>query len=170
MSAARGAVALLVAALGITLPTAAARAEGPDGAVGAGPLVHDGEIGGAGFVDLWKPVAGPLHIGGALGLAAFPADNADDSTVFMPAGLSIALSWTGGSTGMDLRLRGGGWAGATNDGLRAGGWLAVGAYVEYAFDPNVALAAGVDGWFVLGDPQAIYVLPTLGLTWTLDRP
>lgn len=161
----RRAIPVAVAlALAAAAPARAA-AQDAGGAVTAHLLFAGEDWGGGGIADIWMPV-GPLWIGGALGAAAITSDADSRSRVLMPFGASVAWPIRSGSFGVELRARGGGWAGATHQGLAAGAWLALGLYFEYALGPDVALSAGLDAWMLAGHGDRFPVLPGIGIVWT----
>lgn len=130
------------------------------------PASNTSGYGAGALVDLWKPY-GPFRVGGVLGTAALSSKDASISRTFLPVGLSLAVVVPPRSFGFDLRVRGGAWAGAYGNGLAAGGWVAAGAYIEYAPDDDVAIAAGTDVWFLFGHGGAYVLAPGIGLVWTL---
>lgn len=146
----------------------------PAGAVTAHGLIGEKgadngqrSFGAGGLVDLWEPF-GAFRVGATLGLAALSSPDADTSRVFMPAGLSLAVAWRVRHFGIDVRVRGGPWGGALDQGLAAGAWVAGGAYIEYAPSEHVALAAGTDVWFLFGHGSTYVFAPGVGLVWTID--
>lgn len=173
MKSSRPAATLVAALLATTLfaPSSAQAEWRPSGAASATVLVRDGDrdIGGSVLVDFWHPV-GPLRVGGVLGVAALTSElTDDDGRAFAPLGLSLALVKHPEPVGISLRARGGLWAGAIPGTLAAGGWLTVGAHVEFALDPAVALSIGMDAWFLFGHGDTTLFAPTLSLVWNLDR-
>lgn len=122
------------------------------------------DLGGAALVDIWY-LDGALQAGAAMGIG-FLGGDPDASRVFAPAGASLAISAQPSPIGFSLRLRAGGWAGATDRGLRGGGWLAAGGHIEYALDPRVALSAGMDAWFLFGRGETTTAFaPGISLVW-----
>ncbi len=159
-----GALALAWAAAALAVTPARAEVR-PEGAVDAVGLVAADAFGGAATVDLWAP-AGPLRLGGVLGLGALTSGDDQRSRVLMPVGASVGLVFGGDRRPFfDLRLRAGAWAGATSQGLRVGGWLAGGAYFGYALGPNVSLGAGVSAWLLAGHGHIVAVAPGLTFAW-----
>src|SRR5690349_19409378 len=112
---------VLILAAALAVP-AAARAEDPSGAATASALIAGDDFGGAASIDLWMP-AGVFRLGGAIGLAALSSDVDDRSRVFLPFGASLGVQLRSGAVGGRALVRGGGWAGATNQGLAVGGWV-----------------------------------------------
>jgi hypothetical protein len=122
------------------------------------------DLGGAALCDLWF-TDGALRIGAALGLG-FVSGAADEDRLFTPVGASLAVGSSPRPVGFALRLRGGGWTGATNGGFAGGGWLAAGFYIEYALDPRLAIAAGMDAWFLFGHGDTTIFAPGISLVWS----
>jgi len=130
------------------------------------------DYGAGAIADLYFQT-GVLRVGGALGLAAVSSPDGLRSRVYMPLAASIsALLPLGASVGLDLRVRAGLWAGATDVGLEAdffgsaGGWLtfAIGAGASVTFGLDVLLQRAE-----LADSQhtlATYFAPGLGLVWS----
>jgi hypothetical protein len=162
----------LTATLWVTSRSARGEWE-PSGAITVHALIAGGGAGegltlGAGsLVDLWEPI-GPFRVGAAIGMAAMTSEDASRSRVLMPGGLSMAVVGRRRAFGFDLRLRGGAWGGAVETGLAAGAWVAVGAHIEYAPSLHVALAAGMDVWFLFGHGHMRVAAPGVGLVWTFD--
>jgi hypothetical protein len=124
----------------------------------------DPDFGGAALADLWF-TDGALRIGAALGLGFVSGEGVQDR-LFAPMGASLAVGSSPRPVGFALRLRGGGWTGATDGGFAGGGWLAAGFYIEYAFDPRLAIAAGMDAWFLFGHGDATIFAPGVSLVWS----
>lgn len=162
------ALRLAALTLGITLSIARTAVAEPGGAITGSFLVSEGEFGGAGLVDVWA-VLGPLRVGGAFGLGFMPSADDDRSRVIAPAGLSLGVQGVARRFVFEVRGRGGFWSGATNDGLRAGGWLAVGGHFGYELSPHVAITCGVDGWFLFGPAEAMVFAPGLGFSFSPSR-
>jgi hypothetical protein len=156
----RAALALVLA---LSIPSLA-RAEDPAGAVAASALIAGSDYGAAATADLWIPT-GVFRIGGALGLAAISSDDADRSRVFLPFGASLAVALRSGEIGGRFILRGGGWAGAINQGIAAGGWVSGAAYLDYWFSENVSIAIGLDVWGLLGHGDRVAFLPGISVAW-----
>jgi hypothetical protein len=131
--------------------------------------VRGGDVGAASVVDLWEPFGEWFKVGGAMGVAALPSDDAQESRTFLPAGLSLAFVVEPRPVGFDVRVRGGGWAGATNGGLSAGGWVATGGHLQFALDSRIALTLGAEGWFLFGHGNKQYLVPGAGLVWTVPQ-
>ena len=155
----------------------------PDGSLGAHVLVgpassNDGvsRIGGGLIVDLLHPfrvTLGPrsefaFKLGLGVGISGLSSENADANQMFTPAGLSLLVGYKSGGFGIAVNARLGLWAGATNMGLSAGGYVAAGARVEWWLDDTVGLTAGVEAWWLLGSADAFALAPTLALTWRLE--
>jgi hypothetical protein len=67
--------------------------------------------------------------------------------------------------GFHVFLRGGLWAGATNEGLRAGAWAAFGARFEIRLDDAIAIGVTFETWRLSGELARWMVLPGLSLVW-----
>jgi hypothetical protein len=124
------------------------------------------DLGGAALADLWF-TDGALRIGAATGIG-FVAGEESDSRLFSPIGASLAVGSKPRPGGFSLRLRAGGWTGATNGGFAAGGWLAAGFHIEYALDSRLAIAAGMDAWFLFGHGDMTLFAPGVSLVWSSD--
>jgi hypothetical protein len=152
-------------------PPVPARVEGRGAGALSGHVLlrnaKDPDLGGAALFDLWF-TDGALRIGAALGLA-FVAGEDDQDRLFAPLGASLAVGSKPRPVGFALRLRGGGWTGATNGGFAGGGWLAAGFYIEYALDPRLAIAAGMDAWFLFGHGDTTIFAPGVSLVWSGAR-
>jgi len=159
--------AVVVAAWLCVSGAGAARAQvRPSGAADAVFLAGEGVVGGALTVDLWAPVGALLRIGGVLGVGGLTSDDDARSRIFMPAGASVSLVIGAERRPFfELRVRGGLWGGATNQGLAASGWLAGGAYFGYALGPNVAIGAGVSAWWLAGHGGILAVAPGITASW-----
>jgi hypothetical protein len=129
--------------------------------------LRDSYPGPAILVDLWEPL-GPLLVGGAIGVAALTHPDADSTRSFMPLGVSLGVAIPMGRVFLAIRIRAGLWAGALNQGLFAGGWLAAAGCFEYALDDRVWVSAGLDAWYLMGRDSVLLYAPALGLSWQLD--
>lgn len=157
--------AFAAAVAALSAPAAEAQIR-PEGALDAQVLLAGNAWGGALTVDVWQPVVGPLRLGGVIGVGALTSDDDDRSRVLMPVGASVSLRFGDDRKPFaEIRLRGGAWGGATNQGLAVGGWLAGGGYVGYALGPNVALGAGISAWWLLGHGRIFAVAPGITLAW-----
>ncbi len=181
------AAAALLGLLGAPpLRTAAAQAR-PAGAVSAVALVGDersapdgrsatsgaerADYGAGAIVDLFHEV-GLLRVGGALGVAAVSSADGVRSRVYMPLAASVSLLLPlGGGVGLDLRGRLGAWAGATDAGLDADLFAALGAWLALPLGGRARLGLGVDVWFQRAELRPgergveSYVAPGLALVW-----
>lgn len=140
----------------------------PGGAITGSFLASEGEFGGAALVDV-VAVLGPFRVGGAWGLGVLPSPVADGSHVIAPGGLSLAARGVARGFIFEVRGRAGYWSGATNVGLRAGGWLAVGGHFGYELSRHVAITWGIDGWFLFGHAASMALSPGLGFTFSPVR-
>lgn len=181
----RGALLLslgLVAALGALAPRAAAQdVAAPSGALTGHFLVADGDLGGAVLLDVWAQLDW-ARVGGFVGAGAIPAERDDRNRVMMPFGISLAGNLaTGELVTLQLRVRLGGWAGATQSEKLAGGVFAGGgAYVGFSIGHGALVLIGADAWAVVSsdawrprmtpdDPISAstwVITPALGLAWT----
>lgn len=166
-SALRGG-ALALALVAVTTAGAARADWEPSGAVSGLFAVEPGaderRLGGNLLVDLWQDV-GVATFGLAMGVGATTSANDDVNRVFAPLGLSLGLSLRPRPVGGMLFARGGLWAGATNQGLAAGGWASFGGRLEVRLDDTVSLAATVEVWRLFGNLDRWMVLPGLSLVW-----
>lgn len=128
------------------------------------PTADERRLGGDLVVDLFERV-GPATFGLAIGVGASTSDNEDVNRVFAPLGLSIGVGVAPRPVGFHVFLRGGLWAGATNDGLRAGGWAAVGARFEIRLDDAIAVGVTFETWRLSGELERWMILPGLSLVW-----
>ena len=158
-------IAVVVSAL--FAPTARAQWE-PSGAItgllAIEPTADERRLGGDLVVDLFERV-GPASFGLAIGIGASTSDNEDVNRVFAPMGLSVGIGVAPRPVGFHVFLRGGLWAGATNEGLRAGGWAAFGARFEVRLDDAIALGVTFETWRLSGELSRWMVLPCLSLVW-----
>ena len=161
----RGWAALAVLCFSIAAPAAAEWR--PSGALTGAVLLRDSNPGPGVLVDLWEPV-GILRFGGAIGVGAVNHPEADFTRVLMPVGASLGLRLPMGRVQLALRLRGGIWAGALNEGLSAGGWFSASAGFEYALDDTLGLGVSFDAWYLTGRDSVLLYAPSLGLSWSLD--
>lgn len=128
------------------------------------PTADERRLGGDLVVDLFERV-GPASFGLAIGIGASTSDNEDVNRVFAPMGLSVGIGIAPRPVGFHVFLRGGLWAGATNEGLRAGGWAAFGARLEIRLDDAIALGVTFETWRLSGELSRWMVLPGLSLVW-----
>jgi hypothetical protein len=128
------------------------------------PTADERRLGGDLVVDLFERV-GPASFGLAIGIGASTSDNDDVNRVFAPLGLSVGVGVAPRPIGFHVFLRGGIWAGATNAGLRAGGWVALGARVELRLDDAIALGLTFETWRLAGQLERWMILPGLSLVW-----
>ncbi|MEM1418891.1 MAG: hypothetical protein AAGH15_28620, partial [Myxococcota bacterium] len=137
------------------------------------PAADELRFGGGLLVDLWQPI-GALRLGGAAGIAAIRSNNDDANDVFLPLGLSVALTTSDGEAPVAITgvARVGGWAGATNGGLDGGPWVGAGLQLDVRLDAGLHLSVGVDAWTLFDEGERrVFVLPGFGLSWnTAARP
>lgn len=156
-------IAFVVAALSclVTRPAAAELA----GGVNAGPTFGNDAAGGQVLVDL-LPYGRDLRLGGAVGLGAVTSSDDDRSRLFAPIAVAMGVTLDGPALRLDLRARVGAWAGATNDGLRAG--LYVGGHLGIGprLSRTTALLIGVEFAGLALERPAAFVSPVLVLSWT----
>lgn len=169
-SARRGSMAagLALAAVPLVLANAptSARADDLGGSVVGQLVVSDGDLGGAGTLDLWAPV-GPLRLGGFFGIGAIPSARDWHNRTFMPVGASASLAIDlGGGTFLSVLARGGLWGGATQEHkLTIGGLVGGGAYLDVGLGGGVTVGGGVEAWGFFGGGDTWAVLPGLRMTW-----
>lgn len=146
--------------------------------------------GAVAIADLWADF-GPLRVGGAMGVApvtsngaacpaGFTCDSATTlSRVILPIGASVALSLhTDSHVAVDVRLRGGVWAGATDFGLAMDAWGSLGLWLGYELGERATAYVGVDLWVVRAQTAqdeitpskkaydaSFFVAPGLSISW-----
>jgi hypothetical protein len=151
------------------LSGASARAEEPAFAlssglvVRAGPVGGETQLGGALLFDVWYP-RGPVRIGGTTGVIALFGQE-ERTRIFAPLLFSLAVETMGPKLGFSLRFRGGMWAGATDDGLKAGSMLGGGVFLHYRVEERISIALGVDTLFVFGHGDISLFVPSLSLVY-----
>jgi len=130
------------------------------------------DYGAGAIADLYFQT-GILRVGGALGLAAVSSPDGLRSRVYMPLAASIsALLPLGAGIGLDLRLRAGLWAGATDVGLEADFFGSAGGWLTFAIGAGASVTLGLDVLLQraeLADSRhtlATYFAPGLGLVWS----
>lgn len=132
-------------------------------AVRAGSIRGDSQLGGVLLFDVWY-ARGPLRLGGSTGITALFGDDEETRTL-APLLASIAIESLGPRLGFSMRFRGGLWAGATDDGLRAGPMLAGGLFLHYLVDPRISIAAGVDTLFLFSHGDTSLFVPSISLVF-----
>jgi hypothetical protein len=160
--------------LGSSLASTASAQPMPAGAISGHALftfsqregtdLTDQGYGGALIADVTLPID-VFRIGGSIGVAAATSDVDDASRVFMPIAISLGAVWRPSRLWLDVRGRAGFWAGATNQGLAAGPFLSIGAFVGYAFGATVAIGPAFDALFAFGHGDTIAVAPGISLIW-----
>jgi len=120
--------------------------------------------GGGVMADLTLPL-GEFRLGGALGAAVVRAEDDARSRVLMPLALSLGVLLRPEPVWIMAEARAGAWTGATNDGLRVGGFLSGGAYLGYALGPRIALSVGAEAWFLAGHGDVVAFVPGIRFSW-----
>jgi len=148
---------LRIAAIGCVLAAAPAisvspaRAEWrPSGAVTASLLVESGggrtsgpALGGALAADLWQTF-GALRLGLYAGLHAVSGSD-EQAFVFTPLALSGAIVLDARRISFEIRIRGGGFAGAVHElGFVGGVYLGSGVFLDIAISDRAAIGFGGD--------------------------
>jgi hypothetical protein len=169
-------------ALALAMPVrAAAQDFQPGGAITGHFLIADGDLGGAGMLDVWAPFDW-ARIGGFVGAAATPSERDAHNRIFMPIGVSFAahLSPTG-DLSVELRARLGLWGGATqSEKLTMGVFAGGGAYLGLDLGVGAVFQVGADVWGVIASdawrastapddvPSAStwVIAPGVGFSWT----
>lgn len=169
MRSSRFALVFLVA-LGASASTA--RADwSPDGSVAAQlhfELGDQGERGGTLVVDLWQRY-GLFRLGLAAGVGALTGggDAGESNRAFAPIGLSLGLAGMGEIVGGSVTLRGGPWGGATNDGLKGGVFMSLGASLDLRWGERLVVSFLADYWLIAGAGEVRSTLaPGIALRWT----
>ncbi|MCA9600785.1 MAG: hypothetical protein KC417_02100, partial [Myxococcales bacterium] len=126
-------------------------------------LYRPGSFGGTVIADLGARF-GVFSLGGGLGAAALSSDDAERSRAFMPLALSAGVA-LGETWRVRFRARGGLWAGAVNEGLRAGPFASAGAYLDVPLGPDAWFTVGTDGWLMAGGDTILLFAPGIGLAW-----
>lgn len=165
----------VLAALAITTaPTSLASAQQLSGAINAGVVMADFDVGtdvGAGtWLDLWAAFDW-FRIGGFAGAITIPSALDARDRFAAPIGVSMAAVANLGDYDLELRARGGMWGGSTQEvKMTAGGFLGGGAFLAFHLGGGASVGAGVELWAFLGAGQALACAPTLTLTWGPPPP
>lgn len=153
------------------------------GAMSGQLVLNDAEptdVGAAGTLELWAAFDW-LRLGGFVGVAALPSETDPRNVTFMPFGFSSAFrgmpnEWLI----VELRLRAGGWGGATqSEKLTAGVYVGGGPKLSFAIGGGAAIGVGIDLAGLLAsdlwtEPTApdqlpsssqLLIMPTIGLSW-----
>ena len=130
------------------------------------------DYGAGAIADLYYQT-GVLRVGGALGLVAVSSPDGVRSRVYMPLAASVsALLPLGASVGLDLRVRAGLWAGATDLGLEADFFGSAGGWLTFAIGAGASISLGLDVLLQRAElapsrhTLATYFAPGLGLVWS----
>ncbi len=135
------------------------------GAVSVGPAVTSGDVGAGGLIDLWARF-GAFRLGGASGMVALPTDTAEYSRIFAPLLVSGAYVFENDlGFVFEARLRAGGWAGATDFGLRGGALVGLGMRAGYEIADGLSVDLGLDVFYQHRIGSPVFFLPTIGLAW-----
>jgi hypothetical protein len=154
------------------------------GAITGHAALADGDAGAGLVLDVWAAIDW-LRVGGFFGVAATPSDRDDHNRVLMPIGALIAIDAAPASEiALLLRVRAGGWGGATQaEKLTGGFFVGGGVHFGYRLGHGVVLSMGVDLWAVIAsdawrsatgpdDARSASVLaiaPGIGLSWTPEE-
>lgn len=155
-----------VAALAMALAsTSIARAQELSGAINAGVIVADGDVGAGGWLDLWAAFDW-FRIGGFTGALTIPSSRDSHDRFATPAGISMAAVANLGDYDLELRARGGMWGGSTQEvKMTAGGFVSGAAFIDLHLGGGASVGAGVEVWGFLGAGATWAVVPTITLTW-----
>ena len=142
---------MLVAAIAATVVPVGAKADWqPSGALTGSLLVQSGAngtsgpaLGGSLAADLWQSL-GSLRLGLYTGLHAVSGSDAE-AMVFTPFGFSGAVVLDARRISFEIRIRGGGFAGAVHDhGFVGGLYLGSGVFLDIAISDRAAIGFGGD--------------------------
>jgi hypothetical protein len=163
------------------LTPAPSSAQDVSGALGGHLLIADGDIGGALLLDVWGAFDW-LRVGGFVGAGAIPSERDASNRVFMPFGVSVAAHvLTTEHVSLQIRARGGAWAGSTqSEKLTFGATFGGGAYLGIVLGSGALLNFGADVWGIIasdawrtptGPDDAVsastwVVAPGIGFSWT----
>lgn len=167
----------------VLAPTGSGRAQELAGALSGHLVVNDSQpidAGAAGTLDLWASFDW-FGVGGFVGVTSLPSNNDARNVTFMPLGLSMmARARLADPIVLDVRIRLGGWGGATQSEKLTGGiYLGAGPHFGLRIGGGVAIHLGVDLAGLLATelwepmladgavPSAsqLLIMPTLGLSW-----
>ena len=152
-------------AVAILVATPAARAQEVSGALNAGPIVSDGDVGGGGWLALWAAFDW-FRIGGMAGALTIPSSRDSHDRFATPFALSLAAVADLGDVSLEIRTYGGMWGGATQEvKMTAGGFLGVGGFLAAHLGGGVSLGGGLEFWGFLGAGETWALAPTLTLTF-----
>lgn len=170
MSIARLVGTLAIAAAALLGPRSVAHAQSLAGAVNGGPIIADGDVGGGVSVDLWAAFDW-FRIGGFAGALTIPSSRDSHNRFATPIGVSMAAVASLGDVDLELRLRGGLWAGSTQEAkMTAGGFLGGGAFLDFHLGGGASLGAGMEVWGFLGAGATWAISPMLTLTFGPPPP
>lgn len=153
-----------IAALGVLSPTRV-EAQSLAGAIGAGPIIADGDIGGGGWLDLWCAIDW-LRIGGRTGVLTISSSRDSHDRFATPLALSAAAVADLGDVDLELRAFGGMWGGSTQEAkMTAGGFVGGGAFLDVHLGGGASLGGGVEVWGFLGAGATWALVPSITLTF-----
>jgi len=156
---------MTVIALAITALPLAAEAQELGGAISAGPILSDGDVGGGGWLELWAAFDW-FRIGGMTGALVIPSSRDSHDRFATPLAISAAAVVNLGDVDLDLRLRGGIWAGSTQEvKMTVGGFVGGGGFVDFHLGGGASLGVGLEVWGFLGAGSTWAIAPTLTLTF-----
>jgi hypothetical protein len=159
------------------MPGSTARAQEMAGAINAGVIVADGDVGGGSWLDVWAAFDW-LRVGGFVGAMTIPSSRDARDRFAAPIGVSLATVFDLGDVDLDLRYRGGIWVGSTQaEKMTMGGFVGGAAFVDVHLGGGASLGVGMEVWGILGNgpdvlgPGATWaVTPSLTLTWGPPPP
>jgi hypothetical protein len=159
------ALVALLGAASVLAPASLARAQELAGALSAGPIISDGDVGGGAWLELWAAFDW-FRIGGMTGALTIPSARDSHNRFATPLAVSIAAIVNLGDVDLDFRLRGGMWGGSTQEvKMTAGGFVGGAAFLDAHLGGGATLGAGLEVWGFLGAGATWAIAPTLTLTF-----
>jgi hypothetical protein len=157
--------AALVASIVCASFASTAEAQELSGAINAGVIVADGDVGGGGWLDLWAAFDW-FRIGGFAGVLTIPSSRDSHDRFASPLGVSLAAVADLGDVDLELRVRGGMWGGATQEvKMTAGGFLGAAGFLDFHLGGGASVGVGLEAWGFLGAGATWAIAPTATLTF-----
>lgn len=164
MTALRLALALAIATI-VLAPRSPAQAQDLAGALSAGPIIADGDVGGGMWLELWAGFDW-LRIGGMTGVTITPSARDSHNRLATPLAVSVAAIVDLGDVDFDFRLRGGMWGGSTQEvKMTAGGFVGGALFLDVHLGGGASLGGGLEVWGFLGAGETWAIAPSLTLTF-----
>jgi hypothetical protein len=164
------ALALLLGSATVLAAAAPVRAQELSGALSAGPIIADGDVGGGAWVELWAAFDW-FRIGGLTGALTIPSARDSHNRFATPLAVSVAAIVDLGDVDLDFRLRGGLWGGSTQEvKMTAGGFVGGAAFLDFHLGGGASLGGGLEVWGFLGAGATWAIAPTLTLTFGPPPP